>query len=116
MIFKGLKFRRAKNVVFLPNRDADGKLMPYVRPANEHCVHFGKTVPHANDTRRKQPDAKAVIYNTDFRWEDSSDVVQATLIPDEGWSLTNMMYGKDGRIYLMLDGRFYTHKRATKIR
>lgn len=109
MIFKGLKFRRAKNIVALRNTDENGKRMPYVRQNNENCVHFGRCVKNGETPKRSD-----VVYDTNYKWMETGKVVQATVIADEGWSLTHMMYGADGRIYLMLDGKFYTHKRAVK--
>lgn len=43
-------------------------------------------------------------------WTINGEVLFAKRIEDGGYSLTNMMYGKDGRIYLMHDGKIYTRR------
>lgn len=106
MIYKGHVFRVSKTVVSLPIHDDAGNRMPYVKAGMENYVHFGRVVKMGS-----QPPAKS--FKTSYRWEGCKDdeaVVHATVIANDGWSRTNMMYGTDGRIYMMMDGRTYTAK------
>lgn len=91
MIYKGYKFRKSRTVVSMPNLDSEKK----------NYVAFGKVY--------KEGQAPASAIQTQYQWPSRSPVY-AKYIPLSGHSLTNMAYGKDGRIYLMLDGKFYTAK------
>jgi hypothetical protein len=106
MIFKGRKFRKVNAVVALPTHDKSGKLMPYVEAGKENYVYFGRT--HKPITPFPQ---NKEWFKTTYKWNGGNfegEAVYATPIENNGWSLTNMMYGADGRIYLMIDGAIYT--------
>lgn len=95
MIVDGIKFRYAKNIVTLPAQDYLGEKYGF------NYLRFGRVVPEGkNSLKAKQ---------TMWRWP-SNEPVWAVPIESDGWSLTNMMYGKDGKIYLMRDGKCYTAK------
>jgi hypothetical protein len=89
MIFKGLKFRYSSKIVFM-----DG--VPGTRTA-EGYVRFGRAIPQGKPVPRAAEQTK-------WTWSDGSPLF-AVEIPCQGYSLTNMMYGRDGRVYLMKDGR-----------
>ena len=88
MYYKGMKFRRNRNIVSV-NTDRGDK---YVR--------FGRIVKKGQKTPEH-------AIETEYTWEDDGSPVWAVEIPCKFHSLTNMMYGKDGMIYLMYDNKFY---------
>jgi hypothetical protein len=105
MIFKGLNFRKTKRVVDLPRE--------FWR--NETDVAFGRVC------SKKEKDAIKTRYDWkegcspfigESSYTEKPSPVYAKIIEPKGYSLTNMMYGKDGKTYLMLDGQFYV--RTTK--
>jgi hypothetical protein len=101
MIFDGIRFCYNKNIVSLPWR-------LYRESNNPNYIRFGKVVP-AN----KPVPCNAI--KTDWTRPDGSAVF-AVEIPNDGWSLTNMMYGKNGRIYLMRDGKCYSAKCPLRVK
>ena len=88
MKFKGFNFRKVRTVVQLPYDE--GESTSYIK--------FGRI--------SKESDKGAIL--TRYKFADSGLPVYAKPIPNNGYSLTNMMYGKDGRVYLMKDGQFFT--------
>lgn len=108
MIFKGLKFRKSQRVVDLPNE----------YQTNPHGVVFGRVCSRnakgAIKTRYDWKEGCSPFVGESSYTEEPSPVY-AKIIEPKGYSLTNMMYGKDGKTYLMLDGYFYvrTTKRKT---
>jgi len=120
MKFKGLNFRKAKNVVVMPTHDKKGNLMPYVKAGKENYIHFG-FAPTPTSKRNPFTPSKQWYTVPDYKWTIGTDSivpkgrthggvfdVDATPIANKGWSLTNMMYGTDGRVYLLKDGVIYT--------
>lgn len=95
MIYKGHRFRHSRRVVLLPQRAADGSLMPYIEPNREQYVHFGRAVPGATGGKG--------LVRTLYTWQDGQPVF-ARPIKLSGHSRTNMAYGADRRIYLAHDG------------
>jgi hypothetical protein len=93
MIFDGIKFRINRNIVMLQRSDGVN-------------VRFGRIVPEGKPV---PPNAEA----TNYTWGVGYPVL-AVPIESQGYSRTNMMYGKDGRIYLGYDGRCYTAKMRRK--
>ena len=85
MIYKGYHFRISKTV--LPYGDDE-----------QNRVLFGKIC---------KSSCKNAI-KTRYVYTEIEDPVYVKPIPNDGYSRTNMMYGKDGRIYLAYDGRCYT--------
>lgn len=105
MQFKGFNFRRNYNVVNLPTHDISGNLMPYVDADRLGYIVFGKVC------KKGQIPNNAV--RTNFYWADDEDKkhpVYAVPIDLKGYSLTNMAYGNDKKVYLAKDGGFYTAK------
>lgn len=92
MIFKGIKFRRDKTIVYLGEHP----------PGTDHVYYaiFGKIL---NPDKPIPADA----VRTDLFWKLSNLPCYAKIIPYRGYSRTNMMYGSDGRTYLILDGKCY---------
>lgn len=84
MIFKGFRFALARKVLPLP------------RDYSEPYIKFGRIC---------APDAVGAI-KTDY--EQEGQPVFAKPIELRGHSLTNMAYGKDGRVYLLKDGKCYS--------
>lgn len=106
MIFRGQKFRRTKKVVDLPFTHNSGE--------HKNYVSFGRVC------SKNTPNA----VRTEYRWDlcpfgdvfeetDEGNIfpVYAVQIPDDGYSLTNLMYGKDGYMYLLYEGKVYIRKR-----
>ena len=104
MIFKGIHFRKARRIVSLPVINPETKeRMPYVKAGNENYTYFGRVLP---DQSKADP-CKHVL--TSWFLDSNPDVkLWAEVIPDNGHSLTNMMYGQDGRVYLYYKGIIYT--------
>ncbi len=94
MIHDGINFRSDRFLVQIPVQKTD---------PNPNYLRFGFAVPEG-----KKPPAHAV--KTDYKWPDGSDVY-AKPVAIKGWGKTNMAYGEDGRIYLMLDGKGYVAKK-----
>lgn len=104
MLFKAYKFSLARNIVIIPNFDENGFPMPYVKAGEEHYVTFGKVTKVAN---------KKGSVKTNHTWiggKNDGEVVYAIPVEKDGYSMTNMLYGKDGKIYLAKDGTCYTTK------
>jgi len=91
MIFKGYNFRKSTTIVQLRNPDRE----------RQNFVMFGKVCPEGT--------APANSVLTGYEWP-SRAAVRAKYIPLKGHSLTNMAYGEDGRVYLLVDGKCYTAK------
>ena len=89
MKFKGINFRRAPNVVTLPDGAGDPSI-----PSNYQ--QFGRVC---------KPDAQGAIRSN---WSRGGEPLYVKPIPLSGHSRTNMAYGLDGRVYLIHDGRCYT--------
>lgn len=106
MIFDGMRFVRTRKSVTLPTHDEHNNLMPYVQTGKEHYTYFGNAV-----SQGKPVPAKAI--KTRWTWSDGSPVY-ATPVKDQRHSLTNMVYGGDGRVYLYRGGEVYStsHKRG----
>ena len=103
MIFKGLHFRKSRTVVTLPNFDyATGEKFPYVKDPN--YVYFGRVL---KDQSKADPKLhpKTSYYKSN---DPERKFLHADPIEDNGHSLTNMMYGADGRVYLAKDGCVFT--------
>ena len=97
MKFKGMNFRIAKNVVILPAKNFKG------RKYSISYIRFGKIIPQGG---KIEGNDHFIPFRT---WENGSPV-WAKEIEVEYWSLTNMMSGKDGRLYLAYEGSCYTCK------
>lgn len=91
MIFDGMRWTRSRKVVSLPQ--------DYWLGESKNYVTFGRV------SFENAPGAVKTNWK-DESWEPPRDV-WATPIPCDGHSLTNLMYGKDGKAYLMLDGLIY---------
>lgn len=94
MIYQGNRYKINKKVIDLPERFKD-EHYPKIK---ENYVRFGRITTDG--------------VNTDYSC--NGKPVFATPIDIEYWSLTNLAYGKDGRVYLMYDGRCYTRKLQMK--
>lgn len=106
MVFDGKIWRRSNTVVILP---------PVKGEEHPLCMRFGRIC--------KQSDRGAV--KTNYKWPRGNSVFAKPITPN-GWSLTNMMYGKryvkDGEVrvkaYLCKGGQCYTtswaHAEATE--
>lgn len=109
MIHKGRRFNECKLVVTLPNFDEAGNRLPHVPAGNENHVYFGRTFADKRIT------PKAI--KTNYVWDKDAEVkepVYAEPIANKGHSLTNMMYGADGFMYLAKDGKVWRSK-LTKV-
>lgn len=104
MLFKGFNFKKSKDIVQLPSRDMFGNVMPYVKEGESYIV-FGRIVKNVDP--KNLPSG---VYPTNFRMSDTGEIVFAKVIPSAGHSLTNMMYGQDGSVYLAKDGYFFKAK------
>lgn len=100
MKFDGIVFRRAPKICRIPIENPD--------PKHKDYAVFGKLIPKGQDIPAS---AKLVPH---ISWSDEAGLpasaktpVYANIIPCDGYSLTNMMYGKDGKIYLVLNGVCY---------
>lgn len=96
MIFKGQRFRKSRKIVMLPGKYG-----------SEHGVAFGRVC---------APDAKDAL-DSGYHWKlynpytgVPKDKLFARRIKFYGYSLTNLMYGADGYMYLGLDGQCYVRK------
>ncbi len=103
MRFDGYTFRTARNIVLLP------KSMWQKR----NFCEFGKVVPESEPHPETVPGA----FLTDYHWREyegengvtiATRPVYAIPVPLRGFSLTNMAYGTDGRLYLCIDRICYT--------
>lgn len=94
MKFKGMNFRHSRRTIAITNK-------PYVEFARP--VYEGKKLPKN-------------AFATNYRWPDTGNIVWATPIPLKAHSLTNMAYGKDGRVYLAHDGWVYIASQNEKNR
>ena len=94
MKFDGARYMRRRNIVRMGDHPAGHRYEGYVR--------FGRAVPH--DKPRPEN-----AEETRYIWDGHGNKrVWAVEIPCKGYSLTNMMYGADGRAYLMWKGSFYS--------
>lgn len=101
MIYKGANFRRTINAVMLPDEYAEGDMRNYVA--------FGRVCAPETDGAIK----------TGYNWRNGGpfgqspgDPVYAVKVKSDGYSLTNLMYGADGYMYLGYDGQtFICHRR-----
>jgi len=84
MIYKGYNFRVSKNIVLLKEQDG-------------HNLLFGKLCDKNN------PDA----VETEYINVDDNSRVYAKPIAYKGHSLTHLMTGVDGRLYLYYNGKVY---------
>lgn len=109
--FDGRIFNSCSMVVMLPVRDEQGLLMPYVEIGKENYVYFGRAIPKNKDPKTVKGAIKT-RYTWDGENEDGTAKVPVWAVPIEsdGYSLTNMMYGKDGWIYLAYDAKCYRAK------
>lgn len=99
MQFKGYNFTRSKNIVTLPTLDCNGFPMPYVQEGKENYVVFGRVT--------KLGANKKGAVKTNYKWiggKNDGEYVYAVPIECNGYSRTNMMYGKDDKIYLAHKG------------
>jgi hypothetical protein len=99
MIFKGRQYRENRRIVPLPRS--------LWRQSN--FIEFGRTV---SITHPDPASVKGAI-KTDYTWPNHPNLgdqtpAYAVPIPLHGHSLTNLAYGNDGRMYLLLDGKCYT--------
>ena len=85
MKFKGYNFRISRTVL-MNGENEKGETL------------FGRVC--------KPNDKKAV--KTIYKYEGNGEPVYIKPIPAAGHSLTNMMYGEDGRIYLAYKGQCFT--------
>lgn len=99
MKFKGYNFRVSKTIVMLK-----GYYSPTLKVAMENAtaaggayVRFGKVC------KESAKGAEATHYTYP-----NGQSVFALPIEIKGYSLTNMAYGKDGKVYLAKDGGCYT--------
>lgn len=107
MIFKGIRFRRSTRVVELPNFDfATGARYPHSVEGREDYVVFGRLV----DPEKRTENCVRTLYKN----KTTDEWLYAEPIPVKAHSLTNMMYGEDGRAYLLKDGVCYTAPRMVK--
>lgn len=93
MKYKGYNFRRSTTVYMLPMSMFAGEQKNYVT--------FGRLC--AKETPGAVP---RELRNGGF--------IYLLPIPIKGYSRTNMAYGKDGRVYLAMDGCSYTAKMAVQ--
>lgn len=94
MIFDGIRFCTRRDIVTMGIHPAGHR--------HAHHIRFGRAIKEGSPI---PPNAE----KTSWTWNDESKTsVYAIEIPAAGYSLTNMMYGDDGRIYLMKDGRCYS--------
>jgi hypothetical protein len=103
MILNGIHFRKARNVVLLPNFDAKtGEKFPHAE--RENYCYFGRII---RDHSKVKP---GVHVPTHYYMDNDPQrtKLHAEVIPNKGHSLTNMMYGADGRVYLAYKGLVYT--------
>lgn len=103
MKFKGYNFTRTKNIVTLPSFDSNGFPMSYVQEGKENYVVFGRVT--------KVGANKKGAFKTTSKWiggKNDGEYVYAVPIESNGYSLTNMMYGKDNKIYLAKKGSCFT--------
>jgi hypothetical protein len=84
MLFKGLQFRRNRNLVAIPTDSFSN-------------ICFGKIC---------DPGAPGAIKTT-YVYNGSRDPVYAKPVEVTGHGLTNMAYGAKNQVYLMKDGAFY---------
>lgn len=101
MKFKGRNFVKNTNIVVLPTHDDNGFLMPYMK--EENYIAFGKVTKIGMN--------KKGAVKTTHKWlggKKDGEVVYAIPVECKGYSLTNMMYGKDEKIYLAKNGACYT--------
>lgn len=106
MKFDGMNFTRAPNVVILPMQDENGNKPAYLPPGSGAYVGFGRVT--------KLGAKKAGAIKTSRHWTggpQDGEPVYATLVDGSGYSLTNMMYGKDGNVYLAYNGECYICRR-----
>jgi hypothetical protein len=117
MIYKGLKFRIAKNVIPFFSTFDNGDLNPYAKEFN--YVSFGRitkvnsrvmTVPRSSICEDHRQANEMAVYESE-----KSIKIFVKPIKMKGYSTTNMAYGVDGKTYLMVDGKCYTRINRRKI-
>lgn len=109
MLFKGVDYVKVKNIVSLPVRNKDGKLMPYVNNG-ENYIYFGKV----SKLGQKKSGAVKSEYNL-VQSNGEKEPIYAVPLEITGHSLTNRAYCADGYVYLMLDGSFYRSKKKLNL-
>lgn len=101
MIFKGIAFRQSNRIVDLPNFNyLTGERYPHSIPGREAYTMFGRILPLG----KTSPTA----VKTEYKNRETGEWYYAEPIACDGHSLTNMMYGTDGRVYLAKNGKFYS--------
>lgn len=119
MMFDGQRWTRCVTVCSLPrtmwygesnNYLAVGRIVPKGTPGAVECKHrrFRFMPPDYALVGGKPPEPDG-NENGEFYW-----FAWAIPIPQDGHSLTNLMYGKDGKSYLMIDGKIYVRSRKAK--
>jgi len=98
MKWDGMNFKLDRTVAMLRKEEIRG---------GGHYVRFGKIVPQG---RVPGPEAE----EANLIWP-GGQRVWAVPIPLTGYSLTNMAYGADGRIYLGYDAMCYTHRHCSTV-
>lgn len=102
MQYKGGKYRRNRNIVRMPLFDEQNRRMPYVEVGKEQYAVFGRVT--------KLGANKKGAFKTNCTWsggDKDGQPVYAVPIPLKGYSQTNLAYGLDGYMYLMMDGACY---------
>lgn len=118
MIFDGMRFTRSRSAIHISG------MSPLVKELREglgreaksydgYCF-FARVLSFMRTIQVKQFGAKLPkgYFDTGREWPNTKDdlPVYAKLVESDGWSLTNMMYGKDGYVYLCKSGTVYVRK------
>lgn len=106
MEYKGHHLRKSRTVVLLPAfNTVANTYFPYVDKDKIGYAIFGRVVSYGKPIPKK-------AFPTNYTWPQDGSVVFATIIPVDGYSRTNMAYGKDGKIYVAYDANVYIGTRA----
>ena len=115
MIFDGMRFTRSRSAIHISGMDPMVQDLRKRLGREDSSYHgycfFARVLPLIKtcmvvDGQDKLP--KGYV-DTGRKWPNTKDdlPVYAKLVEPDGWSLTNMMYGKDGYIYLCVSGQTY---------
>lgn len=118
MIFDGLRFTRSRVAFHIRANDplvAElRKKLGRDKPGYDGYCFFARALSFMKTIQVVECGAKVPkgYIDTGRKWPNTKDdlPVYAKLVEPDGWSLTNMMYGKDGYTYLCVDGCTYVRK------
>lgn len=108
MKFDGQNYRKTNDVVTLPFIHNEGELRNY-QAFGRVCKPSERDAIQTNFSWRGEP--PALVNEENYPMVNDRYPVFARKIPSDGYSLTNLMYGADRKMYLAYDGKVYVRSR-----